>query len=72
MDRDRLDRYITGSYGEKEWLDTQGTSYAYIDGVLARRLDIPLDKNPYEGTKAKEWASGWCDEDQIYNSEDKP
>ena len=64
MNRNALDRYITGNYGEDQYREQPRATGWFRIGMEARRHGKPQSDCPYAGgMRRREWIAGWCDED---------
>lgn len=68
-ERDELDNYITGHYGDAEELfDERDSMYNLIFGfgILARKEGKLITECPYTDPDEKQWwQSGWADQDSV-------
>lgn len=72
MNRQDLDRHITGNYGEDQLIGMKSLGRSFCAGAEARRKGRALDscrcKTPNSIT---EWKHGWCDEDMALRIEEE-
>jgi len=63
MNKESLDRHITGDYGERQFYKS---SKAWASGQRARRAGKPQSVCRCRSTQTRrEWIYGWCDEDMC-------
>ena len=72
MNRDALDRHITGNYGEDQFRQSPKYPPQFFAGQKARKAGKPITACRCRTFKARQdWRAGWYDEDAAQHRGDE-